>query len=338
MTGADRSFAPVRCESVVRETHDVKTFTWCFVDGRRFSHEAGQHVTFEVPLDDGPRFRCYTVASSRHDAAAAFSITVKQAVDGPVSRWLHRRVAPGTVLRVAGPSGTFVAPSLRTPLLMISGGVGITPLISMVRHWRATTHDGGPDAVFVQCVRTPGDVLFHDELVGFAREWASFRIHEVISRAPGGGRLTAAMLSRLAPDAAQRDVYCCGPEPFMRDVRASLLSIGLAAQRYHEESFTLPVISEPAPTRLGDVHQLHFVRSGREARCTGADTVLDAAMSAGLVIPSACRAGVCGTCRVRLHAGTVDMTDAGGIGDDDIAAGYVLACCSRPTSDLQLDV
>lgn len=338
MAAADREFARVRCVSIVRETHDVKTFTWRFEDDRRFEHAAGQHVTFEVPLDDGLQFRCYTVSSVPRGDHASFSITAKEASDGPVSQWLHRRANPGTTLRVAGPSGNFVAPSGHAPLLLISGGVGITPLIAMVRHWRATTRDAGPDVVFVQCVRTPGDVLFHDELIGLARDWPSFRVHEVISRAPGSGRLTAASLARLAPDVVERDVYCCGPEPFMREVRALLLSMGLAPAKYHEESFTLPApLERPSPAN-GETWRVRYVQAAREGACASGDTLLDAARSAGLVIPSACRAGVCGTCCVRLLAGTVDMADAGGIGEDEVAAGYVLACCSRPTSDVELDV
>jgi len=338
MTSVSREFALVRCLSVVRETHDVKTFTWRFEDGRRFERAAGQHVTFEVPLDDGPQFRCYTVSSVSGEDEAAFAITAKQAPDGPVSNWLHRRATPGAVLRVAGPSGTFVAPSGREPLLLIAGGVGITPLIAMARHWRATMGDDGPNVVFVQCVRTPGDVLFHDELIGFARDWPSFRVHEVISRVPGSGRLTAVSLARFAPDVVQRDVYCCGPEPFMREVRALLLSMGLAPAKYHEESFTLPLPAERSPAASDKTFRVRYARAAREGPCAADATLLDAARGAGLVIPSACRAGVCGTCCVRLLAGTVDMNDAGGIDEDEIAAGYVLACCSRPTSDLELDV
>lgn len=338
MLPADREFALARCVSVVRETHDVKTFTWRFEDGRHLGQVAGQHVTFEVPLEAGTQFRCYTVSSAPRDESATFSITAKEALDGAVSRWLHRRANPGTAVRVAGPSGTFVAPTAREPLLLIAGGVGITPLIAMVRYWRSTMPDNGPDVVLVQCVRTPGDVLFHDELIELARGWPSFRVHEVISRAPGGGRLTAASLARLAPDVSQRSVYCCGPEPFMRDVRALLLSMGVPEAKYHEESFRLPTMAKRLDPAGVDAFRVIYARAVQEGSCGAEATLLDAARRAGIVIPNGCRVGVCGTCRVRLLAGTVDMTDAGGIAEDEVAAGYVLACCSRPTSDVELDV
>lgn len=335
-------FAAARCVGVNVETRDVKTFSWRFEDARRLDQAAGQHVTLEVPVGDAPQFRCYTVSSSP-SAGETFSITVKRAQEGPVSSWLHDRVVPGTALRMAGPSGTFVAPAGDLPLLLISGGVGITPLIAMVRHWRATwrTNEPAPDIVFVQCVRTPDDVLFHDELIELSRQWTTFRVHAVISRVPHSGRLTAVTLARLAPDAARREVYCCGPEPFMRDVRSLLTDMGLPPSHYHEESFVLPTADtrkvRERSARESERYQVRYDRAGCVGECAGSQTLLEAASKAGLVIPSGCRAGVCGTCRVRLLAGTVDMSEAGGIGEDEIADGYVLACCSMPTSDLVVD-
>lgn len=344
MNTASAAFSAVRCVAVDAETLDVKTFTWRFEDARRFQHAAGQHITLEVPVGDTPVCRCYTVSSapSVPSGSETFSITVKRAQSGPVSRWLHEHVAPDTVLRVAGPSGTFVAPSGNAPLLLISGGVGITPLIAMVRHWRTAwqADASAPDVVFVQCVKTPDDVLFHDELIELSRRWPGLRVHVVISRVAFGGRLTGAMLERFAPDAARRQVYCCGPEPFMRDVRSLLLEIGLPRTSYHEESFELPIApARAASDRQGgrDRYRVRYDRAGCAGDCEGDQTLLEAASKIGLVIPSGCRAGVCGTCRVRLLTGTVEMTDAGGIGEDEITDGYVLACCSVPTSDLVVD-
>jgi ferredoxin-NADP reductase len=339
MTTSAPGFAAARCVAVDDETHDVKTFTWRLEDGRRLEHAAGQHITLEIPAGDVLQFRCYTVSSPLL-TDNTFTITVKRAREGAVSRWLHDHVLPGTTLRLTGPAGTFVAPSDNAPLLLVSGGVGITPLIAMVRHLRTTwrTGDPEPDVVFVQCARTPDDVLFHNELIELSREWPAFRVHEVISRTAQGGRLTGAALSRLVPDAARRKVYCCGPEPFMRDVRSLLLDMGLPDVAYHEESFTLPVLDARAEGPRGERYEVRYQRAERHAESTGDKTVLELASTVGLVIPSACRAGVCGTCRVRVLAGTVKMSDAGGIGEDEITDGYVLACCSRPTSDLVVDV
>jgi ferredoxin len=153
------------------------------------------------------------------------------------------------------------------------------------------------------------------------------------------------MLELIAPDYFEREIFCCGPEPFMKAVRSVLQAAGFDMQRYHEESFQVPVHVEAETRRHddeapGDSTQsatVRFAASAREMVCTGNQTVLDVAREAGLVIPSACLFGVCGTCKVRKLEGEVHMLQNGGISDEDVAAGWLLACCARPLSNLVLD-
>ena len=153
------------------------------------------------------------------------------------------------------------------------------------------------------------------------------------------------MIGLIAGDYLEREIYCCGPEPFMDAVREMLIALGCDMDRYHQESFAAPVKKEEQLPEHDDLvpdeealASVAFARSEVTAECKETDTVLAVARGAGIVIPSGCTFGVCGTCKIRKTAGTVHMVHNGGISEDDIEAGYILACCSKPIGTVELDV
>ena len=152
------------------------------------------------------------------------------------------------------------------------------------------------------------------------------------------------MLELVCADYREREVFCCGPEPYMQAVRDVLITAGFDMRRYHEESFAVPVHDASETRRHGDVvieearsANVRFAASDRQVACREANTLLEVTREAGLHIPSACLFGVCGACKVRKLEGKVHMVPNGGITDEDVAAGWVLACCSRPLGDVVLD-
>ena len=159
------------------------------------------------------------------------------------------------------------------------------------------------------------------------------------------------MLQLLAPDLAERVVFCCGPAPYMAAVRRMLGEAGFDMQNYHEESFsfedlTMKEFSPPTPARTRPAtmrrsetktYSVEFVRSGRSFTCAEDEYVLDAAYAAGLSPSSSCGQGMCGTCKTTMLSGTVDMQHNGGIRPREIAQNKVLICCSKPLSDLTID-
>ena len=159
------------------------------------------------------------------------------------------------------------------------------------------------------------------------------------------GRLSQIMLGLMAPDYLEREVFCCGPEPFMQAVREMLVSLGYDMAHYHQESFGAPVATEgDAPVHddvsptAGVEAEITFATSGVTAACAQTDTVLAVAKRAGLNIPSGCTFGLCGTCKVKKTAGEVHMVHNGGISDEDVADGFILACCSHPLGRVELAV
>ena len=342
------------CREVRVETHDVKSFVFSAAEPRLFQYKPGQFMTFDLEIEGQRISRCYTLSSSP-TRPHLVSITVKRVPGGPVSNWLHDTVRPGLPLRAVGPLGEFTCDDhTARKYLFLSGGSGITPLMSMAR-----AHDdlaSEADIVFVHSARTPADIIFRDETALMEQHRPNFRAVAVCEAdAPGEawdgfrGRLSMPMLRSIAPDVLEREVFTCGPSPYMAAVRAMLGEAGFDMARYHEESFDFAELarSEPeipaeiealeADTLKAGTFKVEFTRSRRSVEC-GADTkILDAARAAGMRPPSSCTQGMCGACKCRLVSGTVDMKHNGGIRKREIDQGMILICCSRPTSDLVIE-
>ena len=340
------------CRAVIDETHDTRTFVFGAPAPRRFAYRPGQFVNLEVETPAGTETRSYTLSSSptRPDLVA---ITVKRIDGGAVSNHLHGNLKPGMRLKAQLPLGDFSHEAeadgtenrAGRKLLFLAAGVGITPLMSMARTI-ADRHDA-VDLVFATWNHAARDIAFVDELAHLARRHAGIRLAHVLTRpAPADawagyrGRLDAAQLRAIAPDLAERDVYCCGPDGFMAAAKTTLAGLGHDPARYFEESFAFgsgeaeaaePV--DPAARR----YKVTFAKSGKVVECDGATSILTAAKKAGVALPSACTKGLCGTCKQKKVSGEVEMAHAGGIRQREVDAGMILLCCSKPRSDVTVD-
>ncbi|MCA3823126.1 MAG: 2Fe-2S iron-sulfur cluster binding domain-containing protein, partial [Burkholderia sp.] len=157
------------------------------------------------------------------------------------------------------------------------------------------------------------------------------------------GRLSLPLLAEQVPDYAEREAFTCGPAGYMIAVRDVLRSGGHDPARYHQESFDISAGIAPAPAAPADdasseTFTIKLSRSSRTFTVNATDTVLSAARKAGVAIPSSCSQGICGTCKTKVLEGTVEMQHNGGIRDREVQKGFRLLCCSRPTSDLVLEL
>ena len=337
------------CTRIEQVTHDVKSFVLARVDRAGLAFDPGQYLTVTVETDDGELQRCYTIASppTRPDL---LTITVKRVPDGPVSGWLHDRFAVGDTLRVRGPYGRFgTARNPAAKYLFLSAGSGITPVMSMTRVLHERTEP--TDLVFVHSARSPDDIIFRGELATIAARpgiavTSVCETGSATERWEGPtGRLTLRLLLQLAPDLHDREVFSCGPPGYLQAVREILELAGVDPVRCHEESFDLgsrrPAPRDPSSPGSGSGspphHAVQLRRSGRTIECRADESILDAALRAGVRPPSMCREGVCGTCRTTLVAGDVDLQHAGGIRPQQVERGEILLCCSRPRGDVVVD-
>lgn len=342
----------LRCAEIVDETPDVKTFRFASVEPALFSYKPGQAATLEVPIGAETIRRSYTISSSP-SRPWTLEFTVKRLPGGQVSSWLHRELRVGRTLTVHGPHGRFNfhdIPSLRP--IFLSAGSGITPMLAMVRWLVDTSSAASID--FVHFASTERDLIARTELEHLAGRRDNLRLFFVCTRAEGAttwtgerGRICEDVLERLVPDCADRDVYLCGPQPFMKTARSVLQNLGCDPHRVHQESFGLrshQAETAGAQSPVGDPsgddprYVLRLRRSDKELSVSGTMTVLDALEASGVRVPYSCRAGVCGTCKVKRLSGEVAASASDVLTAADAAAGYILTCSSHLCGDLELEL
>ena len=338
------------CTSVIDEAPDVKTFTFAVEGGGWFRYTPGQFITVELRAKGGDLHRTYTVSSSP-SRPYAIAITVKAQPNSIGTRWMFENVQPGSRVRAYGPSGHFTL--TRNPgkkYLFISAGSGITPGMSMLR-WLSDCAPG-TDVVFINSARRPEEIIFRDELEHLAKRMPNLSLGFLPETRSGAspwagimGRIDRHKLSMLAPDFMRREIFCCGPDPFMKAVSTIVRAEGFDMGHYHQESFGATSIAESVHKQAHETVtegkaiglMVSFLGSNEEAVCEPGKTLLEAARVAGVRIPAACESGICGTCKVLKRSGDVEMRHNGGISDQEINAGYVLACCSRPLNAVEIE-
>ena len=347
MTPFDDRLQVLEVTGVIDEAPDVKTFTFRSDAQTWFRYKPGQFVTLELPVGDEPLLRTYTLSSSP-SRPFSVAVTVKAQPGSIGTRWMFNNLVPGSRIKVYGPAGDFTLhnhPAAK--YLFISAGSGVTPMMSMLR-W---LNDCAPwtDVAFVNCARRAEDIIFRRELELLGRNMPGLALGFIVEARGGGegwsghvGRIDAARLPLLAPDFREREVFCCGPEPFMRAVREMLTNAGFDMEHYHQESFSAPIVEEVVVPLIegeaaADSLPLRFAVSDVDAQCLPGQTVLQAARASGVRISAACEFGLCGTCKVRKVSGTVEMNHNGGILDDEIEEGFILACCSRPVTAVEIE-
>jgi len=334
------------CVDIHQETHDVRTFTFVADGGKHIAFSAGQYFAFDFEFGGDVETRCYSISSSPMRTNAV-SITVKRDGDGRISNWLHDNLAPGKRLRASGPLGQFIRPpAANGKYLLLSGGSGITPVMSMAREMADAS--APVDVVFLHAARTPADLVFRDELATIAKRLKGFRLYFLPEHLGGepswwgvSGRISRELFQLVVPDICDRTILCCGPAAFMAAARRISNELRVPAEHYIEERFDAVVIEEaplpPVQAADDETFTVEFAKQNRSIEVRPDQTVLSCAKKSGIKIPSSCSSGLCGTCKSRLTSGVVDMKHSGGIRQREIDAGFFLPCCSRPLSDLVID-
>ena len=339
--------------AVADEAPGVKTFTFRSDAQTWFRYRPGQFVTFELPGGDEPVYRTYTLSSSP-SRPFSIAVTAKAQSNSIGTRWMFENLKPGVFVKAYGPAGTFsLHEHPAAKYLFVSAGSGVTPMMSMLR-W---LNDCAPwtDVAFLHCARTPEDVLFRKELDLTGHRMPQLSIDFLVEARSENeksfgykGRIDATRLALIVPDLQEREVFCCGPEPFMNTVREILAKHDFDMEHYHQESFaggtaeTPEAIQEELGMEMAGGEALssvpiRFALSDMEGACLPDQTVLQSARAAGVRIPAACEFGLCGTCKVKKLSGKVDMNHNGGILDHEIEDGFILACCSHPLGPIEID-
>jgi ferredoxin-NADP reductase len=351
-----------------REFEDVAQSQCSFylqpVDARPLPpFEPGQFLTFalDLPAVDGlpaavarTITRCYSL-SDRPDPAH-YRITIKR-VSAPAdhpelepglsSGFFHDRVQVGDTVRVKAPSGRFRIDSDATvPAVLIAGGIGITPMMSMLR-WCLDEQPQRALHVFYG-VRNGYEHAFKRQLEALAAAHPTVRLNVVYSRPADTdlarrdyqheGHVDVALLRRMLPHGRHR-FFVCGPPAMMQTLIPALVDWGIPLEDVHYEAFGPASVRVPGATDAAQptsvALEVQFQRSGRTLVWDGQDaTLLEFAERHGVEVESGCRSGGCGSCETRLIAGSVEYAHAP---DHDVATGHCLLCVGRPSSPLVLE-
>ncbi|MDV6012765.1 ferredoxin reductase [Haloechinothrix sp. LS1_15] len=317
--------------AVRRQTPDTVTLT--VRTSRSWQgFRAGQYVRVSVDIDGVRRTRCYSPANSQLDPRGALELTIKADPNGLVSSYLHRHAAPGMILGLSQPDGEFTLPEPRPrKMVLISGGSGITPVLSMLR----TLCDQGQvdDVVFVHYANTGEDVLYREELAELDRAHPELRVALGYTHAETGadlhGFFTREHLDEVAPWWRHAETYLCGPDGLMDAVRSLYDAEGLGEQ-LHTEVFTPPELEIDTENATGEVR---FTHSGREISNTGRP-LLEQAEVAGLRPEHGCRMGICFSCTQVKSSGCVRNALTGELSSEPDEE--IQMCISVPVGDVDI--
>lgn len=336
----------LRVARIFQETPEVKTFRLAATAGEDlpFVFEPGQFLTVAATIDGKTVKRSYSIASSPC-CRGWCELTVKQAPGGVVSGYLHDRVIVSDLINVSGPYGRFTFRGEAPNVVMIAGGVGITPMMSSIRF---LTDQSWPGEIFlIYACANLSKVIFREELAYLASRHPNLHVVIVLNEEPSQswsgerGLVSAELLTRVVPDFPSRRVHLCGPPPMMDAVKKILAGAGVPAEQVRTELFLAPErpsAIQPLPAELSTViAECTFTRSGKKALLTPERTVLEAAEEVGVVIPYSCRQGFCGECKTRLVSGQVTMEVEDGLSAQDRAAGYILACQAKSLASVAVE-
>jgi ferredoxin-NADP reductase/Fe-S-cluster-containing hydrogenase component 2 len=344
-TGKIRWLGRLALTEVEGVTHNVKTFRFRPSAGGEipFDYLPGQFLTLHIAPRGIPTKRAYTIASTP-TCRDRIEITVKREDHGLVSRWLHDELRVGDQVEIEAPNGTFFFRGEEAKsVVLIAGGVGITPMMSVARYLTNTSWSGKIHLVLG--FRAPREFIFREELTQLEARNANLSVTVTMSR-PGDepwfgavGRIDAALLASKVPDIATQRVHLCGPPSMMEAVKAALIELGVPETQIKTEAFGTV---KRDPTAKGAVStevagKVVFQASDTTATVPVGATILDAADEAGVFIDNACRSGTCGSCRVKLVSGSVSMAVEDALTDRDKAEGYILTCQAKIRGDVKVE-
>lgn len=334
---------------ITDETHDVRTFRFANPAGGAlpFQHVAGQYLNLQLTIDGKRVNRSYTIASppTRRDYC---EISVKKAPNGYGSKHLHETWKVGDRIKISAPAGKFVfAGHEAKRVVLLAGGIGITPMMSVIRSLTDRGWDGEMYLVF--SVRLVKDVVFRTEIDALCAKHPNLHVKVTVSGDPDAawdgarGNITRELLEGFIPNFTRGPILVCGPDPMMTAMRTLLVGMGIPDADVHQEAFVSPKVVEAAsgageepPLPEGQVVTIAFQKSGTET-ASADQTILEAAEDAGVDISYECRSGICGQCKVKLVTGLVRMDTQDALTAADRTKGLVLACQARPTRDCTID-
>lgn len=295
-------------------------------------HQAGQYLRLGVTIDGIRHWRAFSITSDPGHPLGLVSVTVQHVEGGIVSNQLLRHTKPGDRVQLGSVEGSFTLPPdqrVDEPLLMITAGSGVTPVLAILRDLER--RGALSDTVHLHCARTTEELIFMDLLTELAERNPGYRV--VARQSSIEGRLDPATIEQAVPDWQQRTAYACGPTAMLETVDAHWQASGLREQLNVEHYRPTIGLGGGVPGEGGSVA---FRVSGFTAPAEPGVSILVAAERAGGQLPHGCRMGICHSCIGKLQSGQVRDLRTGEVHGE--AGQAVRTCVNGPCGDIEIEL
>ena len=340
----------LRVGSIVTETPSVKTFRLLPSSSDSlmpFTFVPGQFLNVAFGIGGARMNRSYSISSSPTQREYV-ELSVRREPRGAVSRHIDDLLKVGDQIEVGGPVGRFTFNGTEADsVVLIAGGVGITPMMSIARY--LTERSWAGDIFFVYACRAPTDFIFANEIAALQRVNPKLRVAVTMSNPEGTdwkgprGRITKELLTQTVPDLASRRIHLCGPPSMMDAIKAILTELGVAPDQVKTELFGA---TKPTPAAAGTSAKptapatgplVTFSKNNKSSKIRVDETVLELSEELAIGIEFSCRVGTCGVCKVTMTSGDVEMAVEDALDPDDKIKGIILACQAKPKADIVVE-
>jgi ferredoxin-NADP reductase len=316
----------------------------------------GQFLNLAFWIGGARMNRSYSISSSPRQRQYV-DLTVRRELRGAVSRHIDDLLKVGDQIEAGGPVGKFTFTGKEADsIVLISGGVGITPMVSISRYLTEQSWPG--DIFFIYTCHTPADFIFADEVAALQRSNSKLHVAVTVSKADGTdwkghrGRITKEWLTHAVLNLVSRRIHLCGPPSMMDSTKAILTELGIPPDQVKTEAFGTP---KPSPAAAGTTAKptapptgplVTFSKNNKSAKIhvdlqngdsPPKQTILELSEELGIGIEFSCRVGTCGVCKVKMTSGEVEMAVQDALDADDKASGIILACQAKPKGEVTVE-
>lgn len=332
------------------ETPDCKTYYLQAINGEKLEYLPGQFLTILFDINGKEIRRSYSLGSCPGIDVVPF-ITVKRKENGEISRRIHERLKPGTVIKTLGAAGRFIVenPPVET-YYFIAGGSGIVPIFSIIKY--LLYFHPHVNVMLLNQSRTENDIIYKRELGELGKQFPSRFVWQQLLSKPLVNtqplqRLNNLLLEDLLEDFQKSHAiknkivfFLCGPQALMRMAEFTLRLTGFKKEQIRKEQFVIetglpvtPVLDAAKRTVL-----LHYLGYDYKFQVNYPQTVLEAALENGIQLPYSCKAGICSTCMATVKTGKVVMNNNEVLTDKELSDGKILTCVSYAATDVEISM
>lgn len=331
-----------RIVSVTRETKEANTYVLELESPQAMPYSPGQFLTFLIHIDGQEYRRSFSILSLSGEPLA---VTVKRVENGAVSRYILAHWAEHQRIRALPPAGRFTLPAGITPrdLFFIVAGSGITPALPQIRYLLKAEPNSLIHLVYSN--RNEADTLFRARIAALKEQFLQLNVYEFLSdpldpllprRRLNNGALEELVRRHRIFDPADAVFMVCGPFTYMRMARITLIFMHFKEGQIHRENFLPGIMRGEPETKLHFEEQtitLNYAGFSRRISVKPGQTILRAALAAGIMLPYSCEGGACSTCAAKCSRGKVTMTINEVLTDKDLAEGWILTCTGHPADE-----